>query len=260
MAAADALAIAELRTELSFKSYADMLVAARGGVPRVVQLFLGPPNSGKTYEALRVLEEAPSGAYLAPLRLLALEVRDELAEKGVACDLVTGEDCDFVDGATHASCTIECLDTKKIIDTVVIDEAQMLFDGSRGWAWTNALLSAPCRELIVICAPHAEAAVRQLLRLVGETPSVRAFARKCGTLTIIDTPIPLDKFVAGDAVVSFSRMDALVNRDTLLRSGRESAVIYGALPPDVRRCEAARFADGSVGLLRCALAVTDSWR
>ena len=89
MAAADAQAIAELRIELSLNNYASMLVSGRGGVPRAVQIFLGPPNSGKTYEALRELEVAPSGSYLAPLRLLALEVRDVLAENGVACDLVT---------------------------------------------------------------------------------------------------------------------------------------------------------------------------
>ena len=38
--------------------------------------YLGPTNSGKTHQALIALQNAKSGAYLAPLRLLAMEIRD----------------------------------------------------------------------------------------------------------------------------------------------------------------------------------------
>lgn len=48
----------------------------------------GPTNSGKTYHALQRLKAADplhgGGAYLGPLRLLALEVYDRLNEEG-AC-------------------------------------------------------------------------------------------------------------------------------------------------------------------------------
>lgn len=267
MAAADADAIEELRTALSFEAYAKSFTTDR--TAREVHVYVGPPNSGKTYAALRELAAAPSGAYLAPLRLLALEGRDSLGELGVVCDLVTGEDRDIVDGATHVSSTIECVDFRTPLDTVVIDEAQMLFDESRGWAWTQALLGAPARVLIILCAAHAEAAVRAVLRTAGETPgAARVFERKSGKLAVLDAPVKLADLQvgeegrgllwpdpgcpapttcaalpcpahtqAGDAVVSFARMDALVTRDALLKAGREAAVIYGALPPEVRcRC------------------------
>jgi ATP-dependent RNA helicase SUPV3L1/SUV3 len=48
----------------------------------------------------------------------------------------------------------------------------------------------------------------------------------------------------GDAVVAFSRRDVLKLRDEISASGHPVSVIYGALPPEVRRREAERFAQG----------------
>jgi ATP-dependent RNA helicase SUPV3L1/SUV3 len=59
---------------------------------RKIHFHLGPTNSGKTYEALLKLQVAKSGVYLAPLRLLAMEIRDRLMEAGVPCNLITGEE------------------------------------------------------------------------------------------------------------------------------------------------------------------------
>ena len=50
----------------------------------------GPTNSGKTYNALRAMRAAPSGVYCGPLRLLAMEVYDELNASGTHCNLTTG--------------------------------------------------------------------------------------------------------------------------------------------------------------------------
>src|SRR5688572_24799257 len=41
---------------------------------QLMMLHIGPPNSGKTHEALNRLAEAGEGWYLAPLRLLAWEI------------------------------------------------------------------------------------------------------------------------------------------------------------------------------------------
>ncbi len=57
------------------------------------EFFVGPTNSGKTHAALEVLASEPSGVYLAPLRLLALEVYERLVERGVRTSLAsTGEE------------------------------------------------------------------------------------------------------------------------------------------------------------------------
>lgn len=56
----------------------------------MLQLFIfipfflkgGPTNSGKTYHALKSLEAAGKGLYCGPLRLLALEVYEQLNRNG----------------------------------------------------------------------------------------------------------------------------------------------------------------------------------
>ena len=60
-------------------------------------LHIGGTNSGKTYQSLERLKEVETGIYLAPLRLLALEV----IESNVMCSLSTGEEEDIVPNATH---------------------------------------------------------------------------------------------------------------------------------------------------------------
>ena len=73
-------------------------------------MHIGDTNTGKTYQALEELKKAKSGAYLAPLRLLALEVQERLNNDGVLCSMTTGEEEDIIEGATHMSSTAEKLE------------------------------------------------------------------------------------------------------------------------------------------------------
>ena len=95
-------------------------------------LHIGPTNSGKTFTALQKFREAREAAYLAPLRLLALEVYENTNAAGVECSLLTGEEEAIVNGASHVSETIEMADLGKHYDVAVIDECQMIADESRG--------------------------------------------------------------------------------------------------------------------------------
>jgi ATP-dependent RNA helicase SUPV3L1/SUV3 len=88
---------------------------------------LGPTNSGKTHQAIEALAKAPSGVYLAPLRLLALENYERLQAmeqhgKPLQVSLVTGEERRLAPGATHVASTVEMLDTQTPVDVAVIDE------------------------------------------------------------------------------------------------------------------------------------------
>ncbi len=236
-----------LTAELAFQGYPDTFGLARQ-LQRSVLLYVGPPNSGKTHAAFERLALAHDGAYLAPLRLLALEGRDRLVARGVPCSLLTGEENVPAEDARVVSSTIEMVNTNKAIDVAVIDEAQMIFDSSRGWAWTQAIVGVPANEVIVICSDYAAAAIENLLGLCGERCSLRHFERK-QHVELLHAAVPIAALREGDAVVAFSRRDVLMLRDQVAASGKTVAVIYGALPPEVRRREAERFAQGESQIL-----------
>ncbi len=237
----------DLTAELAFQGYPDSFKTARRA-SRKVTLFVGPPNSGKTYTAFERLAACEKGVYLAPLRLLALEGRDRLMAKGVPCSLRTGEESQAVGGARVVSSTIEMMGTGDLIDVAVIDEAQMIFDPWRGWAWTQAIVGAPAKELLIICSAYAVPAIENLLGLCGERCEVRVFERM-QQVQLLPAAVPIANLKLGDAVVAFSRRDVLMLRDQVAANGKTVSVIYGALPPEVRKREAARFASGETEVL-----------
>ena len=237
----------DLNDQLAFDGYPDTFQKARH-LQRKVTLYVGPPNSGKTHAAFERLAKASKGAYLAPLRLLALEGRDRLQGRGVACSLLTGEESVPADGAAVVSSTIEMVGTTELIEVAVIDEAQMIFDPFRGWAWTQAIVAVPADEVIIICSAYAVPAIQNLLRLCGEDCEVKHFERK-QHVQLMPAPVPLSALKKGDAVVAFSRREVLMLRDQIAANGKAVSVIYGALPPEVRRREAERFAQGESHVL-----------
>lgn len=236
-----------LNSELAFQGYPDTFELARR-LQRSVTLYVGPPNSGKTHAAFEHLAQAHDGVYLAPLRLLALEGRDRLVARGVPCSLLTGEENMPADDARVVSSTIEMMATRIPVDVAVIDEAQMIFDPYRGWAWTQAIVGVPANEVIIICSAYAVPAIENLLGLCGERCSVRRFERK-QHVQLLPHPVPTSALRLGDAVVAFSRRDVLMLRDRISANGHPVSVVYGALPPEVRRREAERFATGESHVL-----------
>lgn len=239
--------LASLTSELAFRGYPDTFSNARQ-LRRQVTLYVGPPNSGKTHAAFERLAQAIDGAYLAPLRLLALEGRDRLHARGVPCSLLTGEENVPDAAARVVSSTIEMVDTRRLMDVAVIDEAQMLFDASRGWAWTQAIVGVAASEVIVICSSYAVPAIERLVGLCGERCHIQHFERK-QHVERLSHSVPLEQLKRGDAVVAFSRREVLTLRDSISANGHAVSVVYGALPPEVRRREAERFASGQSDIL-----------
>jgi ATP-dependent RNA helicase SUPV3L1/SUV3 len=231
-------------------------LAARG-LNRQHHFYLGPTNSGKTYRALNALMQAPSGVYLAPLRLLAMEVRDKLMQAGIPCNLITGEERDMIEGAQHSACTIEMMNPARIVDVAVIDEIQMLHDRDRGSAWTAALLGVPAREVFICGADSATAICVRALETLNEpfdihycermTPLALEADSFCGSF--YSKLKVRDRLQKGDAVIAFSRKDVLTLSARFRQWGFSVASIYGALSPEVRRHEATRFSQGLAQVL-----------
>ena len=215
---------------------------------RQVHLHVGPTNSGKTHAAVERLRAASSGLYAAPLRLMAMEWADRLNADGVPTDLVTGEEVIRVEGARHQSVTIEMSPLRTPVEVAVIDEAQLIADEERGWAWTQAVLGLPARELHLTGSPDAEPYARYLTEMTGDELIVHRYERLV-PLEPERGPIGIDEVRPGDAIIAFSRHRVLQLREEISSVGYEVATVYGALSPEVRREEARRFRDGEAEVL-----------
>jgi hypothetical protein len=214
-----------------------------GRADQNIILHVGPPNSGKTYDALNVLAAANSGWYLAPLRLLAFEVFDRLNQRGVYCNLLTGEEYIPIPGATVTAATIEMFNPRDSGECIIIDEAQMLADPDRGWAWTRAMMEARAPEIHIIGPASAQTLIQQMASAAAIPLGVIEHDR-LAPIKIAERNWPLDRLPPRTILVAFSRQTVLQLKTELEKLKRRVSVVYGNLPPEVRRKQADRFADG----------------
>lgn len=215
---------------------------------RVVYLHLGETNTGKTYQAIERLKESSNGIYLAPLRILALEIFERLNESGVACDLMTGEEEITIDSAKHQSCTIEKLDIDKDYKVAVIDEIQMIGDNQRGAAWTRALLGLKSPEIHVCGALNAKELLQEILESCKENYEIKEYVRNV-PLQIEEKPFEWKKVKDGDALIVFSKKRVLEIAKMYKDNKIATSMIYGDLPPEVRKMQYHDFVEGKNKIL-----------
>lgn len=237
---------------LSRHSYADLTNPHewyRGArmMKRKVFLHVGPTNSGKTYRALKRLEECGgSGAYAGPLRLLAHEIYERFNAKGIQCNLVTGEEMRTEsEFAPMTSSTIEMMSCSKPYKVAVIDEIQKIGDTERGWAWTQAVLGVQAEELHLCGEDRTVELIKKMCDLTGDELHISRYER-LGPLSIEKESLRSDptKVRAGDCIVAFSRKRLFELKKVLENTtGRKCAIIYGKLPPETRSQQAQLFND-----------------
>lgn len=221
-------------------------IRIRNKLPKIF-FHVGPTNSGKTYKALQRLQTAKKGIYLAPLRLLAWEVYEKI-NNASACTLLTGEEVIYNDDANFVSATVEMFPQDTDWDVIVLDEAQMAADPERGWAWTRVLSQARGKELHICCIPEIQNFLEEFLREIGykdiETHTYERLAplRTATTTWNLTSPPPQTIFVV------FRRLDVLDLMNRFKRMGINTSVIYGSLPPEVRKNEAEKFLYGETSI------------
>ena len=208
-------------------------------------LHLGGTNTGKTYAGFQRLKRAKTGVYLAPLRLLALEAQETLLDAGVDCSLSTGEEEDFREGDTHIAATPEKLDLKRRYDVAVIDECQMIADRQRGYAWTRAILGVLAPEIHLCAAPEAKELLIRLIDSCGDSYEVEVHQRTTPLICMSHT-VDYQRVQPGDALITFSKVGVLSVAEDLRQSGKEPAIIYGALPYSTRRKQMEGFLAGEM--------------
>jgi ATP-dependent RNA helicase SUPV3L1/SUV3 len=215
---------------------------------RKIVYHMGPTNSGKTYNAIEALCKVDKGCYLAPLRLLASELYDTMNSKGVKTSLLTGEEVVEVEGGTHYSSTIEMAKLHDKFDCVVIDEIQMITDTQRGWAWTRALVNMSAPEIHICGDASVLDLIKKILKLTGDSLEVHEYERKT-LLTVEKNPITLAELAKHDALIVFSRRNALKYKMDLENLDFKVSIVYGRLSPEVRREQARKFDEGETDIM-----------
>ncbi|KAL9117050.1 MAG: hypothetical protein Q9187_006416 [Circinaria calcarea] len=216
---------------------------------RTIHLHVGPTNSGKTYHALKRLEQAESGIYAGPLRLLAHEVYSRLNAKGKLCHLITGDERIVTESETSetkmSSCTVEMVPINKEVDVAVVDEIQMIGSRERGWAWTQAVLGLKAKELHLCGEERAVPLIKELTAAIGDKLEIHRYTR-LSPLRTMSTSLEgdLTKLRKGDCVVTFSRLGIHALKKAIeQQTGKRVAVVYGSLPPETRAQQAKLFND-----------------
>ena len=207
---------------------------------RKIIYHAGPTNSGKTFHAVKALCKAKTGCYLAPLRLLAAELYDTMNSNDVKTSLLTGEEVVDVPEASHFSSTIEMAQFGTRFDCCVIDEIQMISDSQRGWAWTRALVNLNSEEIHVCGDKSALSLVEKIVTLCGDSIEVKDYSRMT-PLQPEKKSIRVGDLEKGDALIVFSRRNALKYKYELERCGFKVSIVYGRLSPEVRREQARKF-------------------
>lgn len=230
------LELVPMRPEMEFSEVREM--------QRHFILHIGPTNSGKTFQSLERLKLARCGVYLGPLRLLALEVYEQMVKQGVPCTMRTGQECIEEENSRVTASTIEMADFDENYDIAVIDEAQMVTDPDRGHSWTKAILGIRAGEIHICMSPAAEQAVVHLIELCGDDYEIQRYVRKTELICEKEPFIFPDDVQKGDALIVFSKKSVLDVAGRLEEQKVNASVIYGSLPPEIRRRQMHLFNSG----------------
>ncbi|KAB7706168.1 RNA helicase [Bacillus aerolatus] len=209
-------------------------------------LHIGETNTGKTHQALERMKQAKSGLYLAPLRLLALEVYEKLNKEGIPCSLKTGEEEKATQAACHASCTVEMFHEKDFYEVVVIDEAQMIADKDRGFSWYKAITGARADEVHIIASKNMK---EMLIQLLGDSEYELIEYSRDIPLQVEPAPFKLFETAKGDALVCFSRREVLETAARLKKNRFSVSMIYGSMPPETRKKQMQQFIEGKTSVI-----------
>lgn len=240
-------ALTKKQKELADFRYPMEWFPATRALQRTIHLHVGPTNSGKTYHALKALENAKSGIYGGPLRLLAQEIYSRFQAKGKPCAMVTGEEQRIPEDVDNyfISCTVEMTPLNRVVDVAVLDEIQMIGDPDRGWAWTQAFLGVMAKEVHLCGEERAVDLIKSICSAIGDKCVVHRYER-LSPLQVMDSSLAgnFSKLQKGDAVIGFSRVNLHGLKKTIENhTGRRCAIVYGSLPPETRAQQAALFND-----------------
>src|SRR6201987_2752232 len=228
---------------ISFSSPTNRDSGARGaGVTAV----LGPPNTGKTHLAIERMLAHSSGIIGLPLRLLAREVYNKVADAvgAEAVALVTGEEKIKPASPRFWVSTVEAMPRDLDVAFLAVDEVQLGADLERGHVFTDRMLHRRGRdETLVLGAGTMRPMVERLL------PGANIVSRaRLSRLTYAGEK-KLTRLPRRSAIVAFSADEVYAIAELIRRQRGGAAVVLGALSPRTRNAQVALYQSGDVDYL-----------
>jgi ATP-dependent RNA helicase SUPV3L1/SUV3 len=228
---------------ISFSSPVARDARARGvGVTAV----LGPTNTGKTHLAIERMLSHSSGIIGLPLRLLAREVYNKIAERAgaEAVALVTGEEKVKPPNPRFWVATVEAMPRELDVAFVAIDEVQLGADLDRGHVFTDRMLNRRGREeTLVLGAQTVRPMVERLL------PGAHVLTRPRLSRLEFAGEKKITRLPRRSAVVAFSTEEVYAIAELIRRQRGGAAVVLGALSPRTRNAQVALYQSGDVDYL-----------
>ena len=223
--------------------------ARAGGRPpptEGVAAVLGPTNTGKTHHAIERMLSYPTGMIGLPLRLLAREVYNRVAEKIGAANvaLITGEEKIKPRAPSYWITTVEAMPRDLDVDFVAIDEIQLAADPDRGHVFTDRLLRRRGRlETLLIGAGTMAPLIERLL------PGAPIHSRPRLSRLAFAGEKKIARLPPRSAVVAFSAEEVYAIAEWIKRQRGGAAVVIGALSPRTRNAQVDLYQSGEVDYL-----------
>ena len=211
-----------------------------------VTAVLGPTNTGKTHLAIERMLGHSSGMIGLPLRLLAREVYNKVADRVGAENvaLITGEEKIKPQNPRYWVATVEAMPRDLDLAFVAIDEVQLGADLERGHVFTDRMLNRRGREETLVCgAATIRPMIEKLLRGANIVQRPRL-----SQLTYAGDK-KLTRLPRRSAIVAFSADEVYAIAELIRRQRGGAAVVLGALSPRTRNAQVALYQSGDVDYL-----------
>ncbi len=229
---------------LSFSPQVSRAAAHARGVG--VTAVLGPTNTGKTHLAIERMLAHSSGMIGLPLRLLAREVYNKVADRAGAENvaLITGEEKIKPPNPRYWVSTVEAMPRDLDVAFLAVDEIQLGADLDRGHVFTDRMLNRRGREeTLVLGAATMRPMVEKLL------PGAHIVSRPRLSMLTYSGEKKITRLPRRSAVVAFSAEEVYALAELIRRQRGGAAVVLGALSPRTRNAQVALYQNGDVDYL-----------
>lgn len=211
-----------------------------------VTAVLGPTNTGKTHLAIERMLAHPSGMIGLPLRLLAREVYNKIADRTGAASvaLVTGEEKIKPKNPRYWVSTVEAMPRDLDVSFLAVDEVQIAADIERGHVFTDRILNRRGRdETLLLGAATMRPIIERLL------PGVSMITRPRLSQLEFAGDRKITRQPRRTAIVAFSADEVYAIAELIRRQHGGAAVVLGSLSPRTRNAQVAMFQNGDVDYL-----------